>query len=196
MKRILPIVEGEGDMKAIPELVRRVAHLKGHFDVTVCRPHRRGDLPKVLSRFDDYFRTALLEECPILWVMDYDCDACFDQAADVDKLRSRAETLAQGTAFEFVFLVQEFESLFLSDHETTRKVFPDIGSSIIFPSDPEQVRDAKGWLSSARPKGFAYKPTQHQQKLAAQINLLRLRIRSPSYVRLESAVERLIRCQP
>ena len=69
MMRILPIVEGDGDMDAVPELIRRVAHDKGHFELTICRPHKRGDLPKIRGRFDDYFKTALLEGCPILWVL-------------------------------------------------------------------------------------------------------------------------------
>jgi hypothetical protein len=165
MKRILPIVEGDGDFEAVPELIRRVAHNLGHFDVSVGRPHKRGDLPKVLGRFDAYFETALLEGCPILWVMDYDCETCSDQAVDVAHLRERASRLARGVAFEFVFLVQEFETLFLADHETTRRVFPDINATAQFPPNPELIRDAKGWLSRARPKGLAYKPTQHQQKL-------------------------------
>jgi Domain of unknown function (DUF4276) len=192
MKRILPVVEGDGDLQAVPELIRRVLHERQRFDVTVCRPHKRDDLPKVRSRFDDYFRTALLEGCPILWVMDYDCATCADQAKDVKELAARASKLARGAAFEFVFLVQEFESLFLADHETTRQVFDNIDAAHRFPSDAESVRDAKGWISSARPKGFAYKPTQHQQRLASLVDLGRLRSRSPSFVRFESAVDRLI----
>ncbi len=195
MKRILPVVEGDGDMQAVPELIRRVAHDKGHFDLSICRPHKRGDLPKVRSRFDDFFKTALLERCPILWVMDYDCSGCDDQAADVDDLRARALGLSQGAHFEFAFMVQEFEALFLADHETTRRVFPDIDEAVQFPADPETVRGAKEWLSSARPKGSAYKPTQHQKRLASQVNLARLRLRSDSFVRFEAAVEGLIACQ-
>ena len=192
MKRILPVVEGDGDLKAVPELVRRVAHGLGHYDVIVERPHKRGDLPKVLSRFEDYFSVALLEACPILWVMDYDCADCDDQMSHVQALHARAESLAQGTPFEFVFMVQEFETLFLADHETTRKVLDNISGTCVFPTDPEQVRDAKGWISSARPKGSSYKPTQHQQKIASQIDLARLRTRSPSFMPFHAAVQRLV----
>lgn len=195
MMRILPVVEGDGDMEAVPELIRRVAHDKGHFGLTVCRPHKRGDLPKILGRFDDYFKTALLEACPILWVLDYDCRDCNDHAADAEALRSRALPLSQGVHFEFAFMVQEFETLFLADHETTRKVFPDIDDGVQFPENPEVVRGAKEWLSNARPKGSAYKPTQHQQRLSAQVDLARLRLRSASFVRFEAAVENLIACQ-
>lgn len=195
MKRILPIVEGDGDMQAVPELIRRVAHELGHFDLTVCKPHKRGDLPKVRSRFEDYFRTALLEGCPILWVMDYDCEDCHSPIADLAELRSRATPMALGARFEFAFMVQEFETLFLADHETTRLVFSDIPDALAFPTDPESVRGAKEWLSSARPKGSSYKPTQHQKRLSSQVNLARLRSRSPSFVQFEMAVEGLLTCQ-
>ena len=193
MKRILPVVEGDGDLLAVPELARRVLHDLGHYDVAIARPHKRGDLPKVLGRFEDYFKVALLEGCPILWVMDYDCEDCKDPKMHIEQLRARAKSLAQGTAFEFVFMVQEFETLFLADHETTRQVLGNIADGHVFPSDPELIRDAKGWISKARPKGSAYKPTQHQQKLASQVNLVRLRARSPSFERFHAAVQRLAR---
>ncbi len=195
MKRILPVVEGDGDLLAVPELVRRVARGLDHYDLTVERPHKRGDLPKVIARFDDFFKVALLEKCPILWVMDYDCADCDDQESHVKQLQARAASLAQGTPFEFVFLVQEFETLFLADHETTRKVFGDVPNAHLFPTDPETVRDAKGCLSKARPKGSTYKPTQHQLKLASQVDLARLQTRSPSFARFRTAIQRLLEVQ-
>ncbi len=195
MSRILPIVEGDGDLRAMPELMRRILHDMGRFDVAVVRPHKRGDLPKVRGRFDDFFRIALLENCPILWVLDYDCETCTDQARDIEELQARAKLITQVAQCEFVFMVQEFESLFLADHETTRQVFSDIPADLNFPDDPERVRDAKGWISNARPKGLAYKPTQHQAKLAAQVDLNRLRTRSPSFRRFEKAIHRLIRTE-
>ena len=195
MKRILPIVEGDGDFDAVPELIRRIALDRGHFDLTVCRPHKRGDLPKVRSRFDDYFRVALLEQCPILWVMDYDCADCHDQAADVKDLKAMASGVAKDAHVEFAFMVQEFETLFLADHETTRRAFPDIDESVVFPDEPEGIRGAKEWLSKARPKGSAYKPTQHQKRLTSQVDLARLRLRSASFLRFESSVAALLECQ-
>ncbi len=190
--RILPIVEGDGELAAVPALLRRVLQDLNRHDVKVAPAQKRGELPRVLSRFDAFLQTALLERCPILWVMDYDCADCDDEAKHAALLQERANNIARGASVEFVFMVQEFESLFLADHETTRKVFADISSVCTFPADPESVRDAKGWLSRARPKGSAYKPTLHQAKLAAQLDLNRLRSRSQSFVRFHSAVERLV----
>lgn len=192
MIKILPIVEGDGDLAAVPELIRRVAHAQGRYDVNVLRPHKRGDIPKVKSRFDDFLQIALLESAPILWVLDFDCEDCLDPAAYRREFMERAAKLKGQTPVEFVFMVQEFETLFLADHETTRSVFADIPTAKIFPANPESVRDAKGWISEARPKGSAYKPTQHQQRIAAQVNLDRLRVRSASFRRFEEAVSLLL----
>ena len=142
--QILPIVEGDGDIAAVPELVRRVAYDHGRYDISTLRPHKRGDLPKVLKRFEDFFLTAALEEAPVLWVMDYDCEDCSDEAKHVKQLRARAAASSDSVPIEFVFMVKEFESLFLADEKATRAVFTDIPLQTVFPHDPETVRDAKG----------------------------------------------------
>jgi hypothetical protein len=151
-------------MTAVPELIRRVAADHGRYDVSVARPHKRGDIPKVRARFETYLQVALLDGLPVLWVLDYDCDDCNDVDAHTAEFASRAAGLAGSIPVEFVLMVREFETLFLSDHETTRAVLSDIPADLQFPADPESIRDAKGWLSQARPKGSAYKPTQHQQR--------------------------------
>ena len=137
-------------MAAVPELIRRVAHDKERFDIEIPRPHKRGDLPKVLARFDDYLKTALLEDLPIIWVLDYDCDTCVDVVTDTARLNARAANLTGNVPVEFVFMVKEFETLFLADVPTTRGVFSDIPVDIAFPDVPEGVRDAKG-RHAARP---------------------------------------------
>jgi hypothetical protein len=192
MKRILPIVEGEGDLTAVPELIRRVAHDAGRFDLTVLQPHKRGDLPKVLQRLENDLRVAQLEGCPVLWVLDYDCETCTDLDRDLAKFRGRVADAMPTQRVEVAFMVKEFESLFLADHETTTAVFPDIPPDLEWPADPESVRGAKEWISKARPKGLAYKETMHQAKLAAQVDLARLRQRSPSFRRFEDAVMALL----
>ena len=66
-------------------------------------------------------------------------------------------------------------------------MLPRIRDNYSFPTDPEGIRDAKGELSSAQEKGWSYKPTVHQAKLSAQVNLPVIRQRSASYRRLEDA---------
>ncbi len=192
MTTVLPIVEGEGDLLAVPMLVRRIAQAHGRHDVTVIRPHLRGDMPTVDGQFERVLGAALLEHCPVLWVLDYDCSTCNDLARDETRWRKRGARQTGNNRLEFAFMVKEFETLFLADEKTARKVFPDIPSHLAFPDHPESIRDAKGWLKQARPKGQTYKPTVHQAKLTAQIDLKHLRRASPSFQRFEEAVLRLI----
>lgn len=192
MKRILPIVEGEGDLLAVPALIRRVAEAHGIYDLELLHPHKRGELPAVRRHFDAYLIDALKYGTPILWVMDYDCDQCHAVEDDLADLQQRARNTYKRQPVEFALMVKEFESLFLSDHESTCKLFPDIPAKTAWPADAETVRGAKEWISKARPKGLAYKETVHQVKLVHQLDLDRLRERSPSFQRFEQAVLRLL----
>jgi hypothetical protein len=190
--RIQPVVEGHGDLSAVPELIRRVAHANSRYDVQVLPAQKRGDLPTIKPRLERFLRVALQEGASVLWVLDYDCDDCTDVTRDLAALSAQAFAISMPQKAEFVFMVKEFESLFLADHETTRAVFPDIPPTTDFPADPESVRGAKEWLSKARPKGLAYKPTTDQAKLTSQLNFDRLRDRSPSFRRFEAAVLKLL----
>lgn len=192
MIRIQPIVEGQGDEAAVPELIRSVAHAHEHYDMQVLRAHRRGDLPTIKRRFEDHLRTALQDGAFVLWVMDYDCDECNDVERDLQMLHMQASAVTQTQKIEFALMVKEYESLFLADHETTRLVFPDIPETTVFPQNPESVRGAKEWLSKARPKGLAYKELTDQAKITSRLDLDRLRQRSPSFRRFETAVLNLL----
>lgn len=179
-------------MKAVPELIRRIAHARGIFDIKILSPHKRGELPVIKKRFDDFLKIALKEKVPILWAIDYDCAECTSVADDLADLYRRATASYVDQPVEFALFVKEFESLFLSDYESTCKAFPDIPTATAWPTNAESVRGAKEWISKARPKGLAYKETVHQVKLVHQLDLDRLRERSPSFQRFEQAVLRLL----
>lgn len=190
-KRLLAIVEGEGDERAVPVLLRRILHAHQRFDVEVLHPQRRGELPKVKANFSRFFGSAVLEDAAILCVLDFDCAECVDVLKAEKDMRLEASKLRPHQLFDACFIVKEFESLFLWDATATRQALPLIPNTKAFPAQPESVRDAKGWLSDAQPSGVAYKPTAHQAKVTAQLNLNQLAACSPSYQRLEAAVLRL-----
>lgn len=193
MTAILPLVEGDGDLQAVPELIRRIAILHEAYDVSVLRPHKRGDLPKVLNNFERFFEAAVIDEnSGILWIMDFDCDFCDDVIEQETSLRDRANRLRPGYPFEVCLLVKEYESLFLHDPKALQKTFPTWPPDASLPTHPEEIRDAKGWISKTLPKGIAYKPTTDQKRITAQLDLLHLRKHSPSFGRLEACVLNLI----
>nr|WP_315465702.1 DUF4276 family protein [uncultured Rhodoferax sp.] len=190
-KRLIAIVEGEGDERAVPELLRRILHAHERFDVEVLRPQRRGDLPKVRANFSRFLQTAALEDAAILCLLDFDCADCVDVIRAEEDMRDQAKKIRPDQLFDACFIVKEFESLFLSDPNSTKVALPLIPNGLEFPVEPELIRDAKGWLSDAQPSGAAYKPTAHQAKITAHLDLHILSERSPSYRRLETAVLRL-----
>ncbi|MDD2774720.1 MAG: DUF4276 family protein [Gallionella sp.] len=191
MKKLLAIVEGEGDLKAVPELLRRILHHHQHFEVEVLA-HKRGDLPKIHANFENVFKMAIKEDAAILLLIDFDCKDCDCVVKSAAPFYEKALALRPEWPFKVSFMVKEFETLFLADRDATRKILKDIPEVTAFPSSPESVRGAKEWLSKAMPSGIAYKETVHQVKIVSQLNLNHLRERSPSYRHLEKAVLALV----
>jgi Domain of unknown function (DUF4276) len=192
MTSLLPVVEGPGDEKAVPALMRRVLHAHGDYATRVLRPQRRGELPKVRASFDNWFRVALKERAAILWVMDFDCTFCDCAKEQAEALLERASRIRPDWPLRVAFMIQEFETLFLAERGAARMALP-FPDDVDFPEDPEQVRNAKGWLSRALPSGQTYKPTVHQAKLVAKLDLVYLRTASPSFRHFERAVLQLRR---
>jgi hypothetical protein len=191
MKRLLPIVEGHGEIKAVPLLIRRILEAQEIYQVNILPPRRYGEYPTVAKNFDNCFQAAIKENAPILWIMDFDSKLYECPVQEANNLLNRATKLRPGWPLKIAFFVKEYETLFLIDEAASRAVFPDIASNIVFPAAPEDIRDAKGWLSQYRPSGMAYKETVHQEKITARLDLDLLRARSPDFVHLERAIVEL-----
>ena len=192
MNRILPIVEGDGDLKAVPVLLRNLLTLHNLHETQILPPHKRGELPKVAAGFDNYFRMALKEKAAILMVLDFDYEYCDCPYQEAQKLYQRAQSIRNNWPFKIAFLVKEYESLFLAETQAARKVLV-IPADTGFPDNPETIRDAKGWLSNALPKGSSYKPTVHQAKITAHLKFEKLREISSDFRHLENALLHLAR---
>jgi len=188
MRRLLPIVEGDAEIRAVPVLVRRILYHNGIFDVKILHPHLRGDINAVRKNFSRFIKMAMKEAASVLWVLDCD-DGC--PVTLVRELKSISNAEYKPYPIEYAFIVKEFESLFLSDAERTRKRL-SIKQSIPFPADPESIRGVKEWLSQNMPPGQIYKPTIHQEALSSAVDLDVLRGGSPSYRHFERALLRLV----
>ena len=194
MRRLLPMVEGHGEDRAVPLLIRRILEAQGIYDVELLSAQRKGEYPTVVRDFNKLFQAATLVKAPILWVMDFDSKDYDCPVKEAQHLLARAETLRPGWPIKIAFLVKEYETLFLIDEAATRKVFPDIPAKMPFPKNPESIRGAKEWLSKARPDaGKAYKPMVDQAKITAHLDLDLLRARSSDFAHLERAVLELAR---
>ena len=191
MIKLLPIVEGQGEIEAVPKLIHRIAKHHHINNLCVLPAQRRGEWPRVRRDFDRYFKAATLEDAPILWVMDFDCVDCLDPEADRNWLLDEARRIDPRQKVDVAFMVKEYESLFIHDPECLKSHFGVAFPEADFPADPESIRDAKGWISKRLPSGRAYKPTTDQTKLTAKVDIERLRQSSASFHRFESAVLKL-----
>lgn len=189
MPKIQLIVEGDGDMKAVPLLTRRVLQeVFQRYDIALATPQRRGELTKIKSHFSRFLKIALLEQAPVLWVVD--CDDG-DPSAHLEELNLLLSAEYSSQPIRFVLMVKEYESLFLAERKAAQLILK-IKDSVSFPPQPESIRGTKEWLSKHMESGYAYKETLHQEKLTAQLNIDELRTYSNSYRNFEAALKDLV----
>ncbi len=212
MKRIVLCVEGDGEVAAMPPLIKKVLAAKG-LSSTVCvdsiQPYRVGGFFKLLQNdfksWRRYVQSAMQRKHAggVLLILDSDTltdkqslTSCPIEAAR--QLVQAASTVGAGTRFPLavVFACQEFESWFISAFcHLAGKRLPDgrqIRTTAIDPPLTPEVapRDAKGWLS--RHIDCGYKPTRDQLALTELLTVDDLRSGGcRSFVRLESAVDQL-----
>lgn len=173
MIRIASIVEGDGEVKALPILLRRLRdEWKGGVDyiepLTPIRVHR----DRFLNREDELRRQLLLaaskcgEQGWILVVLD----------ADDDCPVTLAETVRQGAAryvshrrLSVVVAKREYEAWFIAASRSLDgcRGFRCPNSGLV---DAETPRDAKGWLRRNM-AGFTYSEVLDQPAFTAHFDL-------------------------
>lgn len=180
MKRLVLLVEAEGDVQAVPSLVGRLLTelpetLQGHLflDNPIMKVgglhqitgRRKGDLVRHLGNAAKRPKLGAA-----LLVLDGDADRVegqpFCAVETARTLAQRATDAGAGTRFSFavVFLRQEYESLLLAVADQ----LPGLRPGVTLPSSPEESpRDAKGWLHENLVDG--YNPTDRQLELTRAV---------------------------
>lgn len=194
--KIYTIVEGhgeanrplEGERPAIIVLVRRL--LRG-LQCGTLFPNEK-DPPFRIS-YSEFFRNDKFERAIRYHKQYQDCAAVLvvldmDDACPKEKAHALTKRVAIMEQLPFSVVVvcarREFESWFLASLET-------IHPGTIYEQDPEEIRDAKGWLR----KKFGYKPTQHQASYTQKLDLNLAFRRSRSFRRLYHAIEEIIHAE-
>lgn len=210
MRRLVLMVEGEGDEKAVPTLVQRVLERLGATGLLYLdgNPLKNLSLPKLARNDFAEWRRMLAYAArrndvgAILLLLDGDAprfqghDFCAAQVARA--LAANAAPLVErhGISVAVVFACQEFESWLIAGIDTLGGVELPEGRGVV-PSHlqppeadlEETPRDAKGWLRANLP---AYRQTLDQAALAANMDLEVLAKRMRSYRRLEHAIAQLV----
>lgn len=168
--KVVPIVEGQGDVEAVPVLIRRVA---AHCQVTVevARPIRVARTR--LLKSDEVERAVQLAsqkagpDGRVLILIDAD-DEC--PATLGPELARRAASARPDRPHHVVIAKREFEAWFIAAADSLRGR-RSLALDLSAPADPEQIRGAKEWLGRHMTSGRGYRETVDQAALAAVFDL-------------------------
>jgi len=190
--RIVAIVEGHGEVEAVPLLVRRIAAEISADRVAELPQPIRVQRQKLLKEGELERAVELAARKAgagggILILLDAD-DDCPEQLAA--RILRRATTARADRAIRVVLAKMEFEAWFLAAAESIAG-HRDLADGLQAPADCEAVRDAKGWLTKHMPPGRSYRETLDQVKLTAQFDLRVARERAPSFDKLWRDVDSL-----
>lgn len=191
--RIACIVEGHGELEAVPVVVRRIAQATNpRLAVQLGHPLRipksRLVKPSELERAVEIAARRVGVTGGILIVLDSD-DGC--PAILGPELLERARRVRSDLPIRVVLAKREFEAWFLAAAESLRGrrgLAQDLNS----PSDPESIRGAKEWLTAHMAEGQHYVETLDQSALAAVFDLERAR-RASSFDKFFRDVVSLLR---
>ena len=153
MPAIVPIVEGHGEEKAFPLLLRRLL-MEEHSrsDITIDGPLNAKSWHNLLRSggIEGFLRRAALRAnaAGIIVLLDLDEANC---AADLArKLAARARGIELHLPVAIVVVVQAYEAWFIASIETIRgrrvKGLRFLSGGVEPPPEPEAVRSPKGWL--------------------------------------------------
>ena len=176
MSYIAPIVEGHGEVTAVPVLLRRLHQaLEPLQRLTVNEPIRVK--AQAFFKMDHDFRRfvslaaakAKQGRGGVLILMDCedDCPATLGP-----KLLAAAKGVRGDVPYLVVLARREFETWFIAAAPSLQGIC-GLPVDLTTPEYFEDIRDAKGWLGRQMPNG--YKETEHQEKLAAQFDLTQAR---------------------
>ncbi len=205
MKRIVFLVEGEGDFTAVPSLASRwlsdnpegYAHIYldtnplqiGGLEKVSGRPHLRAEWLRFLKLA---YRTRP-NVGAIFAILDGDADRfeskpfCAVEAATT--LAERAKEAGAGVMFSFgiVLLCKEYESILIA----SAAQLPGVAANIVIPASPESIRGAKEWLGRNLTGG--YSSVSHQNELTKAVkDWAPVRESNRSFRRFENALHQLV----
>ncbi|MFD4601762.1 DUF4276 family protein [Streptomyces sp. NPDC058464] len=176
-------MEGEGEISALPVLLRRLMYEAEIWDADILKPFLvdRGRLVrpggvenavKVQAR-----RVPADHAGGILIVIDADDDC---PASLGPSLLARAEAARPDRRTAVVLANREFEAWFLASAPSLSGR-AGLADHLEIPANSETLRDCKGWLSHHRRDGVRYRPRVDQPALTQDMDLDLARANSPSF---------------
>jgi len=189
--RIYSIVEGHGEVQAVPVLLRRLLDEYGVFNV---------DVPPAFRRRQSHLLTKEgLQLSVKLAKLQPDCSGIvvlFENEDDCPKsLGPKLSEWAKAVSHPIPCIValphREYEAWFLASLNSL-KGKRMIRENAISPENPEYFRDAKGVLEECMEEGACYLETTDQAAFSALFNLREAYLNSRSFRHLVKAFGELI----
>jgi len=188
------IVEGHGEVEAVPILIHRIAE-RLEVGIRVLPPLRvpKGKLLRAgeLERAVELQARKLAGAGGIAIVIDAD-DDCPAELGPL--LLERAARARSDMSVAVVLAKRKFEAWFLAAAESLAG-HRGLAADLRAPPDPEAIRGAKEWLSARMQGASAYSETLDQPALAAVLNLDRAR-RAASFDKFFRELVRLLSTTP
>ena len=193
MLGIVPIVEGKGEVEAVPVLLRRILIDMDIFNIKILRPFRvprhqivrEGQMERAARQA---VRSRGREVAALLVILDCDDDC---PARLGPELHKRCRDAVPNIPVGVVLARREFESWFLGAKESLRGK-RGIRNDAPNPENPEEIRGAKEHLERNMKQGVSYLPVDDQPALAAEMDLNMARRRCPSFDKLVREVQSLV----
>ena len=189
---LVPIVEGHGEMQALPALLHRLARKANPAQPIRVNAPIRVKAGSFLNDADYFRRQVALAAAKaaqaqghvlILLDCEDDCPATLGP-----ELPRRAQAVRAGVSMRVFLAYREYETWFIAAAASLRgqSGLPD---DLVAPEDPERFRDAKGWLSERMP--HSYDPIVHQLEFTRAFDLDQA-LRNDSFRRLHDQVHHLV----
>jgi hypothetical protein len=183
---IASVVEGEGEISALPILLRRLMYEAQVWDADIQRPFlidrgrlvRPGGLEAAVEAQARRVPVDLPGGILVLIDADDDCPASLGPA-----LLARARAARPDRRTAVVLANREFEAWFLASAPSLVGR-AGLAEGLEVPADSESLRDCKGWLTHHRRDGVRYRPRVDQPALTQDMDLGLARANSPSFDKL------------
>ena len=186
------IVEGPGDVAAIPLLMRRMLHAENIFD-THPAPHPKTNVEirklRRAGELERYVEYAAKDGDGVIIALDCE-DFC--PVGIAKEFYSRIKVLNIEKRVATVLFRSEFESMFFTSIKLIAAAYPDLNwnkEKLNELKENEEIRDAKGMISNLMLSGRSYKPTRDQARFANVIDLEETHNYSRSFRHFKSALK-------
>jgi hypothetical protein len=191
VKRLVVVVEGEGDEAAVPRLLSRTLDLAGEHGwfVDTKRTLKVGGLPAFRKHFDRYARLLRLQPADALLVLLDLEDGC--PVREAQSLAADVRALSFPYPVAVVLAHREYEAWFLASLPSIASAVESLPDGAEYEDDPEARRGCKERLTALMPPGRAYKETLDQPAFTSVLDFDLAAERCRSFQRLVHAVDQL-----